>query len=321
MTPHTSNRRSFLPIRLPRQGCINTVGLILLIATSAVYAQPKIQKGDYLGITVIGYPSFNRQVRVEDNGTILYPYFQDVPVIGLSPVELQTALLQLLQKYLENPAVLVEILEYYTVKVQVLGQVRTPGVIEVPVDLDVQSAISLAGGATPLADLSEVKVLRPAGNASRAWEELQADVSMFMLTGDLSKLPRLKEGDIVVVPGVGTDAYVLVLGEVVKPGEYIPLPQSTLLQSILMAGGATDNANLKKVKLIHRIAPGTSESFEINLKRLIDSEEFDRIPLVAGGDVVVVPGKNTVLSLDNMRDLVRDIYVLVALYVIYIRLD
>jgi len=297
------------------------VGLILLIATSAVYAQPKIQKGDYLGITVIGYPSFNRQVRVEDNGTILYPYFQDVPVIGLSPVELQTALLQLLQKYLENPAVLVEILEYYTVKVQVLGQVRTPGVIEVPVDLDVQSAISLAGGATPLADLSEVKVLRPAGNASRAWEELQADVSMFMLTGDLSKLPRLKEGDIVVVPGVGTDAYVLVLGEVVKPGEYIPLPQSTLLQSILMAGGATDNANLKKVKLIHRIAPGTSESFEINLKRLIDSEEFDRIPLVAGGDVVVVPGKNTVLSLDNMRDLVRDIYVLVALYVIYIRLD
>jgi len=310
-----------LPIRLPRQGCINTVGLILLIATSAVYAQPKIQKGDYLGITVIGYPSFNRQVRVEDNGTILYPYFQDVPVIGLSPVELQTALLQLLQKYLENPAVLVEILEYYTVKVQVLGQVRTPGVIEVPVDLDVQSAISLAGGATPLADLSEVKVLRPAGNASRAWEELQADVSMFMLTGDLSKLPRLKEGDIVVVPGVGTDAYVLVLGEVVKPGEYIPLPQSTLLQSILMAGGATDNANLKKVKLIHRIAPGTSESFEINLKRLIDSEEFDRIPLVAGGDVVVVPGKNTVLSLDNMRDLVRDIYVLVALYVIYIRLD
>ncbi len=85
---------------------------------------------------------------------------------------------------------------------------------------------------------------------------------------------------------------VVLLGEVRKPGTY-PFPQGatqmTLLEAVSLAGGFSDIANIKKVKIIRKRAEGTGEVKEIlhaNAEAIISGEQED-VPLESG-DVVHV---------------------------------
>ena len=84
------------------------------------------------------------------------------------------------------------------IKVFIWGQVELPGVYEVPDGTDLIAALSLAGGPTDHAKLSEVKIIRSEGTNS---EVLTVNVKKFMTTGDLNLIPLLKPGDTVVVSG------------------------------------------------------------------------------------------------------------------------
>jgi polysaccharide export outer membrane protein len=84
------------------------------------------------------------------------------------------------------------------IKVFIWGQVELPGVYEVPDGTDLIAALSLAGGPTDHAKLSEVKIIRSEGLNS---EVLTVNVKKYMNTGDLNLVPILKPGDTIVVSG------------------------------------------------------------------------------------------------------------------------
>lgn len=294
--------------------------LTVLFSGRDAWGVNKISPGDYLKIIVIGYSQLDRQVKVESDGTILYPYLEDIPIAGMTSEELQTLILQILQKYLDNPIVLVEVLEKYSITLQVLGQVNSPGIIVIPASLDVQSAISMAGGFTQAADLSKVKVLRPIGNEPEQWKTLPADIYQFMRIGDLNTLPRLAEGDFIIVPSAGSDVYVSVIGEVMKPGNYIVFPDANILQAIMMTGGFTEDANMKKVRLIRNGETGEFQSTEYNLEKIIKKNQFEKLPPILPGDAIVVPESKPIFDLDVFSSIIRDIYILSAMFIIYKRL-
>jgi protein involved in polysaccharide export with SLBB domain len=77
-----------------------------------------------------------------------------------------------------------------------------------------------------------------------------------------------------------------VLGQVKDPGSYGFKERLTLVQAISLAGGLTAVASRRKVKLIRETANGR-ETFEIDLRRILDSKQED-LPLEPG-DVVFVP--------------------------------
>jgi polysaccharide export outer membrane protein len=84
------------------------------------------------------------------------------------------------------------------IKVFIWGQVELPGVYEVPDGTDLIAALSLAGGPTDHAKLSEVKIIRSRASNS---EVISVNVKKYMNTGDISLIPVLKPGDTVVVSG------------------------------------------------------------------------------------------------------------------------
>ena len=84
------------------------------------------------------------------------------------------------------------------IKVFIWGQVELPGVYEVPDGTDLIAALSLAGGPTDHAKLSEVRIIR--SEASEP-EVLNVNVKKYMETGDINLIPVLKPGDTVVVSG------------------------------------------------------------------------------------------------------------------------
>jgi polysaccharide export outer membrane protein len=84
------------------------------------------------------------------------------------------------------------------IKIFIWGQVGLPGVYEVPDGTDLVAALSLAGGPTDHAKLSEVRIIRSDGANS---EVLKVNVKKYMESGDVDLIPVLKPGDTVVVSG------------------------------------------------------------------------------------------------------------------------
>lgn len=90
--------------------------------------------------------------------------------------------------------------------VKVWGEVRQPGIYEVPIGLDLIELISSAGGPTSKAKLSKVKIIRT-DVESEEERVMSANVREFLNTGDVNLVPIIKPGDTVVVP--------------IKPTQYI----------------------------------------------------------------------------------------------------
>lgn len=82
---------------------------------------------------------------------------------------------------------------------------------------------------------------------------------------------------------------VVVLGEVRKPGTY-PLPADhtkfTLLRAISLAGGFTDIANVKRVKIVRKVQ-GKKESMQVNVEDIFNGNAPD--VELKNGDVINVP--------------------------------
>jgi len=87
-----------------------------------------------------------------------------------------------------------------TVRVRVVGEVNSPGEVQIPPNGSISSAIASAGGPTTDAKLSQVAFIRPNANG-------QVDPQVVDLR-KLSDTQQIQEGDLIVVPKRG-DASVL----------------------------------------------------------------------------------------------------------------
>ncbi len=105
--------------------------------------------GDVLNIRVLGEADFTGQYRVAADGTIDYPYIRRIEVQGKSPKNLGEHIAKLLKDgYLADPHVMVEVKEYHSQKVLVLGAVAKPGTYVLMENTRVLDLISRAGGIT-----------------------------------------------------------------------------------------------------------------------------------------------------------------------------
>jgi polysaccharide export outer membrane protein len=126
-------------------------------ATSAEYI---IGPEDVLDIAVWGNTEISRTVPVRADGKISLPLLNDVPVAGLTPMQLRDVLTKLLAKYMASTAVAVIVREAHSFKVTVIGEVRTPGRYEVKSRSTVLDLLAMAGGLTEYADRGSISVLR-----------------------------------------------------------------------------------------------------------------------------------------------------------------
>lgn len=99
-------------------------------------------------------------VPVRPDGKITIPLLDDVQAAGLTPDELKAVIAQELAEFIENPTVTVVVLSPVSKRAFVLGEVRNPGPISLSAETRVLEAITAAGGFTPFAQKSNVRVLR-----------------------------------------------------------------------------------------------------------------------------------------------------------------
>ncbi len=177
--------------------CIGMLCLLGVAVASAQDATYAVKPGDILKVSVWKEPQLEGQVLIRPDGGFSFPLVGEVDGRGKSVADLQTLMTQRLSKYISDPVVSVSVAEIHGNKVYVIGQVAKPGEFIVNPRVDVMQALSMAGGTTPFASLSNIMILRRTGTSQTA---LHFDYKDVANGRKLEENVLLQSGDIVVVP-------------------------------------------------------------------------------------------------------------------------
>jgi polysaccharide export outer membrane protein len=249
--------------------------------TSAGY---RVGPRDLVDIKVFEEPALDGQYRVSEIGTIRLPLIGEFPAGGQTVGELTASLKEHLEaSYLQRASVTVEIREFLSRPISVIGAVTNPGNLDLSGRYTLILAITAAGG---LAENhgDTVYVRRRAENGLSA--QIAIDLDDLMLGND----PRLDipifANDVINIPATATITIYL-LGEVETQGalEFADTQRVTLLTAISRAGGLTDRAG-DRIVVRRRQRDGSTREIAVDYKRIVNGRDVDLE--LEDGDVVVV---------------------------------
>ncbi|MES1187860.1 MAG: polysaccharide biosynthesis/export family protein [Myxococcales bacterium] len=125
--------------------------------------------GDVFIMEVVGERELPREYQVASDGSVDLPYLHTVPVAGLEPQEVARLVRKLLMEkhVLTDPSVVVQVKEYNSRRVTIMGQVAKPGTFPYTTGLTLIQALSQAGGLTGIANLDRVNLTRRVTGGSR----------------------------------------------------------------------------------------------------------------------------------------------------------
>ena len=166
----------------------------------------RINGGDLLHISVYGEQNLDKDVPVQPDGGIAFPLVGNLNARGMTLKELQGKIASNLRESqyfpnLTDNEVTVSMVKATGNSVSVVGQVKAPGTFAYDTQLDVMQALSLAGGLTPFASKSKIKILRR--DQAGTQTAILFDYSEVEDGEQLEKNILLRGGDVVVVPQAG----------------------------------------------------------------------------------------------------------------------
>ena len=228
---------------------------------------------DILAVTVFNEAQLSGRYRVENDGHFSYPFLGRVKAGGATVAEVAATLRsRLADGYLRNPQVTVEVEQFRSQSVFVIGEVKSPGKYMLSGAVSLIEALAQAGSVTQQAG-GEVLVLHPKDGARGAHatmpERGDADVQRVNLheieTGRLSRNVAIRDGDTLFVPKAER---FFVTGFVRLPGSYTLEPNMTVLQAISMAGGVTERGSGRRLR-VTRVVNGERKDFDVRPTDLV----------------------------------------------------
>jgi polysaccharide biosynthesis/export protein len=237
---------------------------------------------DVLNITVFGEPQLSGRVRVDSDGTIPFQYLQRVKAEDLTVTQIAEALRTGLgDGYLRNPQVSVEVEQYHSQNVYVLGEVKSPGKYSLPGNSTLVDVLTQAGSTTQTAGhwvlVNHVKqgstLIGPATIADNNTADLKINLSDIQ-SGKAQNI-RISDGDTVYVPKADR---IFVIGQVRAPGPFTYDENMSVFEAISLAGGATEKGSTTRISILRLIKGEMKE---------IDAKPTDK--LKPGDQVKVKP--------------------------------
>lgn len=242
-------------------------------AAAVVYT---VGTGDVLAVRVYGEDRLSDDYVVGPKGDIELPWIGRVDVSGQTTEQVADRLVQRYgDGFLVSPEIVVEVKQFGSRPVQVLGAVANQGTYHLRGDARLISVIAEAGGVKVDGDLAtyEVQVKRPRIGAVEP------------TTVSLDRLMNQGEGNIQVEAGdvinITRGKVVFVSGQVAKPGVVPWRTGVTVTQAVAATGGASKLANLRKV-----IVMRGEQRLEVNLKNIHRGREPD-LPLKPGDQIII----------------------------------
>jgi len=165
---------------------------------NAIQAEYVIGANDQLSIVVWKEQELTLpRVDVRLDGKISVPLIDDVQAAGLTPSQLKASITERLKEYVTAPQVTVIVTQSGSKIVYVLGEVAREGAIPMQPQMRVIDALAIAGGFTPFAGKTRVKIIR---EHAKPAAEFNFDYDSFVDGADVTQNILLLPGDQIIVP-------------------------------------------------------------------------------------------------------------------------
>lgn len=243
----------------------------------------RLSSGILLGVIVYDEPELTTNVRVDEKGDISLPLIGSIHVGG-ETVAAARASIQ--EKYrtgqiLKDPQVTLNVLQYVSTQVTVLGAVQAPGRITMLEPHSLLDVIGMAGGETNFAgDTIQVETPASQGHAVRSYHYIRGEDE------DALRNAQINPGDTVRVKRAGI---VYVLGAVYRPGGYLMQENGSLnvAQAVSLAQGTLLQAKIGAMRVVRREPDGTLKEIPVSYRKIMNGKEE---PLeLQPQDIVYVP--------------------------------
>lgn len=128
-----------------------------------------------------------------------------------------------------------------TIMINVMGEVKVPGIYRLSAFASVFHALYRAGGISDIGSLRDIRVVRDGKEIARV------DVYDYIMKGKLTDNIRLSEGDVILVPPYQN--LVSISGKVKRPMKYEMKSGETVATLLSYAGGFTGDAYRSAIRL------------------------------------------------------------------------
>ena len=246
---------------------------------------------DVLEITLREVVVTKETVTVRPDGNVSFSLVENVRAGGRTATELDSSLTAELAKFLRDPKIDVEVVEFRSKMVSLLGALqKTTGGVGVSGQgryplrrkTTILDIILVAGGATPDAQLERVQLIR-GGRSYRL------DLQRVLNTGEKTHNVVLQGGDIVIVPGTNLRSKkVILLGEVTNPNVYMFSEGASLLEALGQAGGMTGRAQRDDIRVI-RVVDGQPTMLRLSFDRVTSGGDYSQNLALRNDDIIYVP--------------------------------
>ena len=202
--------------------------------------------------------------------------------------EIQTLLTREIKTYIKKPMVTVEIRDFKSQPLYLLGKFNKPGLHYMDRPTNVMHGISMGSGLHETANLRSARLLRS--------ERVQpVDIYNLLYNNDLRQNVQLRSGDTIFVPG-NEEQQVFVFGEVGHPG---PVQMVNGRLNLLQALSSADIGNSgssgdrrypydhERVRIIRSLSPTHGQLMVVDMSKMLDGHVMP-MPMM-NGDIVFVP--------------------------------
>jgi len=231
----------------------------------------RLGPGDVVNIAVDSVPELSLKYTISETGNIIFPtLLSPLKAQGLTLDQLQALLVNLLAEYMYEPKVMVDIAEYQSHKVLVLGPFQKPGSYPLKRErVPLLNIILEAGGLRELKDDDELVILRNPDSSNLhennsgkgellEMQSIRVSLQGLLRDGDLAQNVMIQAGDVIYLTSFfAVDQYIYVAGSGRRGAGAIPYePGLTAFKALLRAGVVLDDPQALDLVIVRGQASG-----------------------------------------------------------------
>ncbi|MFC1849122.1 polysaccharide biosynthesis/export family protein [candidate division CSSED10-310 bacterium] len=248
----------------------------------------RIGPDDSLSISVFDVPSLNQEVHVDEDGSINFPPIGFIGARNHTTRSLAKKIATLLEKYVKNPKVNVSITQFRSQRVLVIGAVGKAGDYVLRGQRTLLQIMIQAGGVSAQAG-KKVEIIRK--DSASGYNRMSFNIEDIMTKFNPMLDIRLQPNDIVFVPPEETVFIYYIIGALRRVGiaQFKKSEPLTLFRLIAQLGGTSENAALKRLRVLRLKEDGQRETIKVNLKAILKGKALDFT--LEPSDIVYIPDK------------------------------
>jgi len=239
--------------------------------------------GDRLMVEVYGIEDMNKEVVVDPAGYVTLPLLERMSVKNMALNEIQKLLEEKYTDYIKDPKVNLQLKEYGSRFVNIIGEVERPGRIPLKSTFRLLDAISEAGGFT--AKSGDIEVQRR--DESGAMQKTVIMKESLLSSGGGNENIFVYDQDTVNILPV---SQIYISGQVRTPQGIEYKRDLTLLRAIAKAGGFTEWANKDKIIILRQDQSGQTQAIRVDVHK-IEKGKLSDPPLMPNDQIVVYERK------------------------------